>query len=157
MNEHEALILRFYMAFQRLDADSMMACYHEEAIFRDPVFVLKSKKDIEAMWKMLCSRAKEFELVFEQVKADEEIGSAHWEASYLFSQTNRKVLNKIDARFHFKDGLIVEHIDSFSFWKWSQQALGLPGYILGWSSFLQKKVRRQARQNLKRFSVAEKS
>lgn len=130
----------------------MANCYHEEATLQDPVFLLKNKQEIEAMWTMLCSRAKGFELTFEQVKANDGSGSAHIEAHYLFSQTNRKVHNKIDAQFRFKEGLIIEHKDSFSFWKWSQQALGLPGYLLGWSSFLQKKVQKRAGRNLKRFA-----
>mgnify|MGYP000423281271 CR=1 FL=1 len=49
------------------------------------------------------------------------------------------------------DGLIIEHRDSFDFYRWSRQALGVPGLLLGWSSFLQNKVRAQAAANLKRY------
>ncbi|MEX2603228.1 MAG: nuclear transport factor 2 family protein, partial [Gracilimonas sp.] len=140
MHENEELIHRLYMSLQQLDAEGMLACYHDDASFRDPVFILKSKAEISAMWTMLCSGAREFGLTFEQVNADDNSGSAKLEATYQFSQTNRKVLNKIVAKFQFKDGLIIEHNDSFNFWKWSRQALGTPGYLLGWSSVLQKKV-----------------
>lgn len=151
MHENEEVIHRLYMSLQQLDAEGMLACYHEEAAFRDPVFILKTKKEISAMWTMLCAGARDFALTFEQVRADDETGSAKLEATYQFSQTNRKVLNKINARFRFKEGLIIEHVDSFNFWKWSRQSLGLPGYLLGWSSYLKKEVRQKARKNMKRY------
>jgi hypothetical protein len=151
MNNNEALLHRFYTAFQQLDAKTMMTCYHDEASFSDPVFELKTKQEISAMWTMLCDRAEEFELTFENVKSNENTGSANWQAAYLFSQTNRKVINRIEARFKFRDGLIIEHVDSFNFWRWSKQALGIPGQVLGWTSFLKKKVQKQARKNLDRF------
>lgn len=150
MNEHEALIHKLYMSLQQLDAKGMIGCYHEEATFRDPVFILKTKQEIEGMWTMLCSRAKEFELTFEQVEANNETGSAHIEATYLFSQTKRLVHNKIEAQFRFKDGLIIEHVDSFSFWRWSRQALGMPGLLFGWSPLLRKAVQKKARSQIDR-------
>lgn len=151
MNENEKLIQRLYSALQKVDHEGMISCYHPEATFKDPVFDLSSKKEIAGMWTMLCKRAKEFEFHFDQVWADEETGKARLKAKYLFSQTNRRVHNNINARFKFKDGLIIEHVDSFDFWKWSRQALGFPGLIFGWTSFLQKKVQQQAYRNMKAF------
>lgn len=148
MHKHEALIHQLYMALQQLDAEGMMSCYHEEATFRDPVFILKSKEEIAAMWTLLCSRAKEFELTFEQVEANDETGSAYIEATYLFSQTNRMVTNRITSAFEFKDGLIFRQTDQFNFWRWSRQALGFPGHLFGWSSFLQRAVQKRARASI---------
>lgn len=151
MNKNEEVIERLYTALQNLDYETMISCYHPEATFKDPVFELSSKNEIAGMWTMLCKRAKEFEFHFDQVWADEETGKARLKAKYLFSKTNRMVHNNIEARFNFKDGLIIEQIDSFDFWRWSRQALGLPGLVFGWSSFLQKKVQREARKNLEQF------
>jgi hypothetical protein len=61
------------------------------------------------------------------------------------------VHNKIDARFEFKDGKIIRHRDSFDFWAWASQALGPPGRLLGWSSFLKNRVRAQAAKSLAAF------
>ncbi|MBO6585734.1 MAG: nuclear transport factor 2 family protein [Gracilimonas sp.] len=155
MHKNEKLITRFYSAFQDLDTESMMSCYHEEASFKDPVFDLGSKEEIDAMWSMLCSKAKEFDLRFHSVRANDQRGSAQWEASYLFSKTGRKVHNKITAHFEFQDGLIAGHLDEFNFWKWSAMALGVPGYILGWSPFLQKKVQGEAMKNLRLFRSSQ--
>ncbi|MCB0245996.1 MAG: nuclear transport factor 2 family protein, partial [Anaerolineae bacterium] len=59
--------------------------------------------------------------------------------------------NRIDASFRFQDGKIIQHRDSFSFWRWSSMALGPVGMLLGWSPLVKNKVRRQAAHNLERF------
>lgn len=68
-----------------------------------------------------------------------------------FGQTGRPVHNRIRAEFAFADGLIVDHVDRFDFWRWSRQALGLPGLLLGWTPALQAKVRAQAQGRLEQF------
>jgi hypothetical protein len=49
------------------------------------------------------------------------------------------------------DGKIVRHTDTFGFWKWSRQALGISGVLLGWSGFLQNQVRQTARRSLREY------
>ena len=78
--------------------------------------------------------------------------TAHWEPTYRFSASGRLVHNVIDAEFEFdSQGLIKRHRDRFDFWRWSRQALGLPGVLLGWSGFLRGKVRRTAARRLDRY------
>jgi ketosteroid isomerase-like protein len=151
MHPNAELIQRFYAAFNQKDGAAMSLCYAREAVFEDPAFGELKGAQIGAMWRMLCSRAADLQVVASDIQADEVRGSAHWEADYTFSQTNRLVHNVIDARFVFANGLIVEHRDHFDFWRWSRQALGMPGLLLGWSGFLNDKVRRQARANLERY------
>ncbi|RWU25368.1 DUF4440 domain-containing protein [Pseudomonas alkylphenolica] len=151
---HRALITRFYEAFQRLDADAMIACYSADIIFSDPAFGTLRGKDAGDMWRMLTTRAKDFSLTFDDVSADERSGSAHWVATYLFSQTGRIVINDIQARFVFRDGKICEHHDSFDLWRWSRQALGAKGVLLGWTPLVQGKVRHQALKGLRAFQAA---
>ncbi|MDD1013317.1 nuclear transport factor 2 family protein [Pseudomonas rubra] len=148
-----ALITRFYQAFQRLDAEAMVACYSDDIVFSDPAFGTLRGKDAGDMWRMLTTRAKDFSLTFDQVRADEQSGGAHWVATYLFSQTGRTVVNDIQARFVFRDGKICEHHDSFDLWRWSRQALGATGLLLGWSPLLQGKVRAQAQKGLRAFQA----
>jgi hypothetical protein len=71
-------------------------------------------------------------------------GRAHWDARYTFSKTGRSVLNRIDASFMFKGGKIVRHVDRFPFWRWSRQALGATGLVLGWTPIVRRAVRREA-------------
>ena len=100
------------------------------------------------MWTMLCARGKDLRVEHSAVSADATSGRAHWDAYYTFSGTGRKVVNRIDARFEFKDGLIVRHVDQFSFYRWARQALGPVGLALGWTPLVRGKVQRQAAANL---------
>ncbi|MEO8001639.1 MAG: nuclear transport factor 2 family protein [Arenimonas sp.] len=150
------LLEKFYNAFANLDAETMASCYHENAEFEDPAFSLHGKKEVVGMWTMLCTTVKEkgrdvWQFEYSDIAADDLLGKAHWEPRYRFSATGRMVHNIVDAKFGFKDGLIISHQDHFDFWRWSKQALGTPGVILGWSSFLKKKVRSQAAANLAAF------
>ena len=54
------------------------------------------------------------------------------------------------------DGLITRHRDRFDFWRWSRQALGPAGWLLGWTPLLRAKVRATAAGNLDRFLAARK-
>jgi ketosteroid isomerase-like protein len=152
--ENKALIKHFYESFARHDAEAMVACYHENVEFSDPAFPSLKGEEARNMWRMLISRGKAtLKITFENDEADEQKGSADWTAEYVFSQTGRKVVNKIHAEFQFQDGKIIRHIDKFDFWKWSSQALGMPGIVLGWSSFLKAKVRQKAAAGLAEFIV----
>ena len=151
MNNNEKIIHDLYTAFAALDAKSMGDLYAPNVHFMDPIFPELHGGDVKIMWEMLCSKAQDFTLTFSDVEADDEYGTARWEAVYRFSSTGRKVHNKVKAHFRFKEGKIIEHMDYFRFWTWSSQALGLSGTLLGWSGFFQKKVQKGAALNLKKF------
>lgn len=129
----------------------MQACYHPNATFEDPAFGKLNAAQAKAMWQMLISSAKRLDVTFSGIEADDTQGRCHWEADYDFSRTGRKVHNVIEAKFKFKDGLILEHQDSFDVWRWSGQALGLSGKLLGWSPLIKNKIRQAATQNLAKF------
>ena len=148
---HNALITQFYSAFQRLDAEAMAACYTDDVLFSDPAFGELRGRDAGDMWRMLTTRAKDFSLVFDQVRSDDTGGSAHWVATYLFSATGNTVVNDIQARFVFRDGKICEHHDYFDLWRWARQALGAKGLLLGWTPLVKNAVRAQANKGLKVF------
>jgi ketosteroid isomerase-like protein len=151
MSNHIQIIEQFYTAFAKRDAAGMIACYHAQVRFSDPVFVDLDAREAAGMWRMLCERAQAFSLEFSDVRADGDSGSAHWEARYLFSATGRTVHNVIDAEFRFADGKIIEHRDRFDFYRWSRQALGISGVLLGWTPMLRNKVRGQARKGLEHY------
>ncbi|OZC02339.1 nuclear transport factor 2 family protein [Rubricoccus marinus] len=144
---HADLLVRFYDAFARRDADTMAACYHPDVHFRDPAFDLRGGR-AKAMWRMLCAGGRDLEVVSSGIRAYDETGVAHWRADYTFSQTGRHVRNEVDAAFDFQDGLIRSHRDTFDFWTWSRQALGAPGYLLGWTPWLRHKVSAEATRAL---------
>jgi ketosteroid isomerase-like protein len=148
--KQSALIHTLYSSFAQRDYKTMAECYHPEARFKDEVFELKGN-EIAAMWHMLCVRGKDLSIDYDQVEVSANTGSANWVATYTFSQTGRKVKNEIAASFIFKDGLILNHQDDFDFWRWSTQALGFVGLVLGWSDILRNKVSQQAMQSLRAF------
>ncbi|MBV8636187.1 MAG: nuclear transport factor 2 family protein [Burkholderiaceae bacterium] len=151
MHPNAELITKFYTAFQKLDAETMASCYAPDVHFSDPVFTSLHGAEASDMWRMLASRAKDFSLVFDGVEADEQTGKAHWVATYLFSQTGNTVVNDIHASFIFRDGKIVRHIDNFDLWRWSRQALGFKGLLLGWTHIVHGAVRKQAAKGLELF------
>lgn len=151
MNKHEELIEKFYTFFQKLDGRGMAACYHEDVFFYDPVFQDLQGDRAKFMWKMLCSTAKDLTVEFSDIKAEDDYGSCTWKATYLFSKTGRKVVNKVTARFKFQDDLIIEHMDDFDMWNWSRQALGLKGFFLGWTSAVKNKIRENAKKGLEMY------
>ena len=162
MHKNLQTLHRLYAAFSKLDAQTMTSCYADNATFDDPAFSLKGKEQIGGMWDMLCSATKEhgmaqWKLEYSDLHADPQLGSAHWEAHYLFSATNNLVHNIIDGTFTFTSaGLIATHKDNFNFWRWSRQALGVPGLLLGWTPVLKKLVQKQAAAGLKKFMAKRK-
>lgn len=144
---------RFYDAFARLDGAAMQACYAPDASFEDEVFTLRGRAQVGGMWRMLCdaTRAKGRD-AWRLEASNITDRSAHWEAHYRFSATGRLVHNVIEAEFEFgPDGLIRRHRDRFDFWRWSRQALGMPGVLLGWTPMLRNKVRATAAKNLQAY------
>ena len=146
-----AVIERFYGAFARRDGDEMAACYAPMSRFSDPAFGDLSGEEAGDMWRMLTSRGEDLVVELVEHDADETMGSARWIARYTFTQTGRKVVNDVRADFVFRDGLIEMHLDHFSFWRWSRQALGAPGLLLGWTPMLRSKVRSTARGQLEAY------
>ncbi|MDP9230138.1 MAG: nuclear transport factor 2 family protein [Bacteroidota bacterium] len=152
MSDKESIIHRFYTAFQQLDYKTMNDCYSNDVIFNDPVFGILEGDEAKAMWEMLCKRAKGFTLTFSNIQLlDEEYATCNWIAVYIFSKTVRQVVNNVKAHMRLSSGKIIEHTDQFNIRKWSRQALGLPGLLFGWTSWMQKKISKQARENLEKF------
>ena len=151
MNNNTALIRKFYDAFKASDAERMAACYHPDIQFEDPVFKKLKGDEPGDMWRMLVSGAKNLHVDYSNATADDHEGSVQWNATYTFSKTGRTVNNKIKARFKFKDGKIIEHKDSFNFWRWSIMALGPVGVLLGFTPFLKNKVSRQSLKLLRSY------
>ena len=149
-------IHRLYVALGRRDGEAMAACYTPDATFDDPAFSLRGEQ-VGDMWRMLCSRGKDLTVEASGIEADASSGRAHWVATYTFSGSGRKVVNRIDARFTFRDGLIATHVDSFDLWRWAAQALGPVGLLLGWTPMLKRKIRTQAAQSLARFSAERRA
>lgn len=141
-------IEQFYSAFQERDWATMGACYHPEAHFSDPVFPDLDANGVKAMWKMLLSSGPDLRIEFEVLEENATGGTVEWDAYYTFSASGRKVHNAVTSKFVFKAGSVIEQVDVFNFWRWSRQALGLKGTLLGWTPLMRNKVQRTAASRL---------
>jgi ketosteroid isomerase-like protein len=152
VESHKQLLEQFYTSFSRKASEEMIKCYHPDLCFEDPAFGELNYFDTGMMWQMLCDsqRDKDFNVSFKNVKVQGNGGSLIWEAKYDF-RTGRRVHNVIEARFKFKDGLIVDHRDHFNLYKWSKMALGIKGILLGWTSFFKKGLHKQTHHMLNKY------
>ncbi len=149
---NEATIRKLYAGLDAHDGEAMASCYAPDAHFSDPVFTELTGSQAGDMWRMLTSRATDLKVELPEARADAEAGAANWIATYTFGATGRSVVNDVRSDFKFgQDGLITEQHDEFPFWKWSRQALGPAGLVLGWTPILRSKVRSNAATELARF------
>ena len=150
MNSNADTIKLFYESFQNLNAESMVSHYGKDVIFSDPAFGQLIGERASNMWKMLLSsqKGKQFEVVPSNIIATDTGGTAHWQATYIFSQTGRKVVNEVDAHFKIVNGKIVAHTASFNLHKWARQAMGIKGMLLGGTNFFKKKLQAQTNKML---------
>ncbi len=152
MDDNVQVVKKFYEAFANKDAKAMLACYHPEVEFTDPVFGTLQASEAAAMWKMLVSRGGD-DLVIRLANVEYRDGIVHadWEADYVFSTSGRMVYNKIHAQMEMKDGKIFRHVDVFDLHKWSSMAFGIKGTLFGGFPFFKNAVRKKAKYHLKNF------
>ena len=104
------------------------------------------------MWEMLLSKkSSTTKISFSGIETSENKGNVNWVANYVYGKEKRKVTNKVSANFKFKDGKIIEHIDTFNVWLWSKQALGTIGFLLGWTPFMKHKIQKTTKKQLEDF------
>jgi ketosteroid isomerase-like protein len=135
MNNNALLIEKLFTSLDKHDHQSMADCYHTDARFTDIAFDLTGKKQIHAMWHLICEGNIHTTLI--SFDADEQKGKAELVDEYTFSDTGRPVKNTITSNFKFQNGLIVEHHDICDAEDWAEQALGgVKGFLAGKFGFL---------------------
>lgn len=150
MHQNARKIESFYQSLQKRDAEAIASVYHPDATFTDPVFDLNGE-DVGDMWRMFCVPGGDLDIEYSHIAADDSGASAHWEASYVFRPTGRPVHNIIEAQFELNNGLITAHRDDFDLARWSRQAFGLRGRLLGWSPLFQNRIRSEAIGQLRKY------
>ena len=149
---NQETIQAFYTAFSKADAEAMEKLYHPEIEFEDPAFGKLKGEQAPMMWKMLTGHAGDnLKIEFKDVTGN----SASWIATYLFGPKKRQVINHVQAKFEFKDGLIIKHIDTFDLHKWAKQALGFSGWLLGGTGFFKKKLNQKTQAQLKSYMAKQ--
>lgn len=150
------IVTQFYTAFAKGNAQQMLQHYAEEVTFYDPAFGQLTHQQPHAMWKMLTSRfTNETTIEFTLLEEKDNTVIVAWTAHYQFGPTKQWVTNRVTSTLQLKNGKIFHHRDDFNLWKWSIQALGLPGFLLGWTPFMQKKIQQNTNSLLQKY-IAKK-
>jgi len=148
IHRNAVLLQRLFISLNARDAQAMAECYHPDAHFHDIAFDLQGKREITAMWKMICSG--DIQATFEVLYADDREGLVKVVDEYTFSDTLRKVRNPIESRFGFRNGLIALHTDTCDPVAWAAAAIGgIRGVLAGRIRFLRSwKARRKLKPYL---------
>jgi len=151
METHE-IASNFYSAFAKGDAETMTSLYADAVEFEDPAFGKLKGSEAKMMWQMLIERSKgNLKVSYEVSETTKNTAKVNWTAVYPFSKTGRMVTNHIEATLVIENGRIIQHTDHFNLWKWSRQAMGWKGYLLGWTPFFRKKLQQQTRKMLQQY------
>ena len=129
----------------------MNSLYHKEAFFEDPAFGRINVARASMMWTMLTTSKNLDAIDYEILASSEEEVRVFWQAYYRFGPKERPVHNKIISTLRFKDGLIVDHKDEFSLYRWAIQALGGMAYLMAWTPYFKKKLQQETNKRLDRF------
>jgi len=143
---------RFYEAFMVRDFYTMGLLYANHATFSDPVFPRLTAQGARLMWQMLLSEAEDLEIDVKILEDTPDRARVNWRARYTFTPTKRVVVNRVHTEMAIAAGKIVQQVDKFSLWRWSGQALGWKGWLLGSTPLVQDKVRGQTARSLKEFA-----
>ena len=143
---------RFYDAFMVRDHYTMGLLYANHATFRDPVFPRLTAQGARLMWQMLLSEAEDLEVNADILEDGPARARVNWTARYTFTPTKRVVVNRVRTEMTIAAGKIVQQVDEFNFWRWSGQALGWKGWLLGATPVVRDKVQRQAAKSLTEFA-----
>jgi uncharacterized protein len=147
MHSNEALLHKLYAALSAHNHREMAACYQADATFNDIAFNLRDAREIHAMWHMISEG--DIAVTVRAVDANDQTGHSEVIDDYTFSDTGRKVHNRITSTFRFRDGLIAEQRDECDPRQWADMALGgINGMVAGRIALLR---RWKAAKKLRRF------
>ena len=130
-HQNAVLLRRLFTSLQARDHAEMADCYAPAATFRDIAFDLHDRREIHAMWRMVCTTTR-VTVTIQSIEADDHAGRARIVDDYTFSDTQRRVINPIESRFRFENGRIVEQRDECDARRWGDQAFGgVKGWLAG--------------------------
>ena len=140
MHPHEQLLATLFDALNAHDSQRMAACYDEKATFQDIAFTLTDRRQIHAMWDMICSTNEKgvpsnIRVTVQEQVVTETTGRAILREHYIYRDKDNPVDNTITSTFEFRDGRIFKQIDDCDPVRWANQAFGnavlgfIPGHV----------------------------
>lgn len=145
MHPNEQLLTNLFQCLNAHNASGIAACYREDATFQDIAFRLRNKKQIHAMWDMICSPNKkglsDIKATVQELTANDSTAHAVVIEDYTYRDNGRKVHNKITSTFEFRDGRILKQEDRCDPVSWANQAIGgVKGFIAGHIEFARRLI-----------------
>ncbi len=156
MNDPEAIVAGFYQAFEHLDAEKMASYYLQDSSFHDPAFGSLNGTQAQDMWRMLIKRSRDLKVEFGIESSDGNTVITNWKATYTFGSTGRRVHNKVRSTIEVREQKISNHRDEFNLYTWSRQALGLTGFLIGWTQFFRKNLQGKTNKMLAKFQETKR-
>ncbi|SDD35446.1 Ketosteroid isomerase-related protein [Niabella drilacis] len=150
------IIESFFTAFGNRNHQAMNALYSDDIVYSDPLFGMLEGQQVMDKWEMICRDIRDFRLtVIKSEEIDHEYATCQWKATWYSSRSKKQIVFDAKSFMRFGGGKIIEHSDGFSLTKWIAQAYGLRGQFFGWLNFMKRKVQREYRGRLERFSVSK--
>ena len=147
MHHNAQLLEKLFTSLDKHDHPAMADCYYSGATFKDIAFHLRNKKQIHAMWHMICEG--DIRTSFDIVEVDDRTAKVKVVDDYTFRSSGRKVHNVVESRFWLRNGSIVAQQDTCDARDWAGMALGgVNGFLAGRLAFLR---RAKARKTLDAF------
>jgi limonene-1,2-epoxide hydrolase len=141
------IVKEFYKALDSGDYRTVNEFYHKNAHYKDEIFDFKGL-EIHALWYTATLPDMELSAELESIREEEDAIYTEWVMSYTLDIIKRRIRLKEKGKFTFQEGKIIEHTDKYDFWTWCIQAFGIIGRALGWSNWLQNRVRSQAKKSV---------
>ncbi|KAH8923203.1 hypothetical protein BT69DRAFT_1262631 [Atractiella rhizophila] len=153
-DEQQKTIEKYQSSHASLDWEGMSSCLSPTYTFSDPAFPDLDERMSKGMWCMFLENRETNKMVVKCGPAT-KTGENTWEYDYSvdYVLNSRPILNHMHATLTLSPStnLITKQVDHFDFYAWARQALGVSGYLLGWTEMVKGQVRTRAKGRLEGF------
>jgi ketosteroid isomerase-like protein len=127
----EAVANQFYTAFCAHDPATLAKLYAPDVQYQDTIFTFTDRAGVMGMWGVLDAPSSG-KFSYQILSVEGDVVTVHWDAYYAFPLTGRPVHNSVMAELTVKDGLIVQHHDSYPWGAWAAQAFPFGASVSSW-------------------------
>lgn len=147
MSIHVNIVKEFYEALSTGDFHAIQSFYSPEATYQDEIVTLKGN-EVFSHWFMMCREDFKTKAELIEIKENQNIVTTKWTIDYLLVPTGRRIFLEEEGYFYFNDGVIAAHRDKFDIYSFTKQGFGMLGYLIGWTSWAQNRLRKQAKKTI---------
>ena len=140
-----SIVNLFFASLKSRNIEKMMEIYHSKIIYSDPLYGLLKQEDVIKRWQLLLEENVIEDIQIMDIKEyDDEYAMAHWNCTFYYTITQKKVTLSIKSFFKIENNLIIEQSDAYRLSKFISKAYGIKGLLLGWTKFMQHRVKKTA-------------